>query len=165
MSRRIVSASFIVAVVVFACGGLTDAPRPGDSMAKLCEAAHALADATALSEASIASGSGNAADGRAAADLAGQADTRRQNAMGLASWARQLEDALDPPGSPGFGDRMREIDAAQHAIDLLVGGLGSPADPVTLEARPRLLASARDAVAAIALPAECTAIEAPSPLP
>ena len=101
----------------------------------------------------------------AAADHAKEADIRRQEATALAGWAGDLEGHLDPPGSPGFAERMREIGEAQRAVDLLVGVLGEPAAPVTVEARPRLLAAAEEAVGAIGLPRECTAIEVPSATP
>jgi hypothetical protein len=123
----------------------------------------ALADATGLAQASITAN--DAGDELAAADHAEAADTRRQEAMALAGWADDLEGHLDPPGSPGFTDRTREIGEAQRAVDLLVGVLGEPAAPVTLEARHRLLVAAEEAVGAIGLPQERTAIEVPSATP
>jgi len=145
------------------CSGITGEVRSGDSMAKLCESAQALADATGLSRLAIAAH--GAGDGLTAADSAAKADTRRQDAMAVASLAADLEGHLDPPGSPGFADRLREIYTAQKAVDLLVGALGEPATPVTVEARPRLLSAAKEAVGAIRLPEECTAIEVPSVTP
>ncbi len=169
MNKRLAAVTLVAILAVSACGrvpdgvgGMTDVVRPGESMVKLCEAAHALADATGLSGAAIASI--EAGDGQAA-DLARRADTRRQDGMALAGWSGQLEDHLDPPGSPGYVERMNEVRAAQQAVDLLVGVLGEPAAPVTIEARPGLLAAARDAVGAIALPDDCTAITVPTPAP
>lgn len=163
MSRRLAGTALAAVLALSGCGGITSEVKPGDSIAKLCESAQALADATGLAQASIATN--DAGDGLAAADRAREADIRRQSAMALAGWASDLEGHLDPPGSPGFADRMREIDEAQRAVDLLVGVLGEPAAPVTVEARPRLLAAAEEAVGAIGLPRECTAIEVPSGTP
>jgi hypothetical protein len=170
MNKRFAAVVLVATLTLSACGrvpdgvgGLTDPVRPGESMSKLCEAAHALADATGLSEAAIASI--DAGDGLAAADLARRADTRRQDGMALAGWSGQLEDHLDPPGSPGYAQRITEVHAAQQAVDLLVGVLGQPAASVAIEARPRLLAAARDAVGGIALPGDCVAIYVPTPTP
>jgi hypothetical protein len=170
MNKRLAALTLVAIVTLSACdrvpdgvGGMSSPVRPGESMAKLCEAAHALADATGLSEAAIASI--EAGDGMAAAELAKRADTRRQDGMALATWSGQLEDHLDPPGSPGYPARMTEVRAAQQAVDLLVGVLGQPAASVTVEARPRLLAAARDAVGGIMLPEDCVAISVPTPAP
>ena len=170
MNKRLAGLTLAAIVTLSACdrvpdgvGGMSSPVRDGESVAKLCEAAHALADATGLSEAAIAAI--EAGDGQAAADLARRADTRRQDGMALAGWSGQLEDHLDPPGSPGYVARMHEVRVAQQAVDLVVGVLGEPAAPVTIEARPRLLAAARDAVGAIALPEDCTAIAVPTPAP
>lgn len=164
MRSRLASAAIAAAVAVAGCyGGIVGEVRPGESMAKLCESAQALAGATGLSQASITAT--EAGDGLAAADLAAKADTRRQDAMARATWAGQLEGHLDPPGSPGFADRMREIGEAQQAVDLLVGVLGVPAAPVTVEARPRLLAAAEAAVGKIGLPEECIVVEIPPGAP
>ena len=153
------AASLLGAVLaVSSCAGITDEVKPGDSMAKLCESSEALADAIGLSRASLA---GEAEDGLAAADFAAKADITRQDAMALVGLAADLEDHLDPPGSPDFADRIREIDEAQQAVDLLVGALGEPAAPVTVEARSRQLAAAEEAVGAIGLPHDCTVIEVP----
>ncbi len=163
MNGRLAAGAIGAVLALTGCGGITSEVEPGDSMAKLCESARALAAATGLSHASIAAR--EAEDGLAAADFAAKADITRQDAMALAGWAGDLEGHLDPPGSPGFADRMREIDEAQKAVDLLVGVLGVPAAPVSIEARPRLLAAAEKAVGAIGLPQECTAIEVPSATP
>lgn len=163
MNGRLAAWALGAVLALSGCTGITDEVKPGDSVAKLCESARALADATGLSRASIAAN--EAGDGLAAVDHAEEAGTRRQSAMARASWAAQLEDFLDPPGSPGFADRMQEIGEAQRAVDLLVGVLGEPAAPVTVEARPRLLAAAEKAVGAIGLPQECTAIGVPSATP
>ena len=160
----IVAGTALAAVlVVSGCTGITSEVKPGDSMTKMCESAQALADATGLAQVSTAANDGG--DGQTAADRAREADTRRQDAMALAGWAGDLEGHLDPPGSPGFADRMREIGEAQRAVDLLVGVLGEPAAPVSVEARSRLLAAAEKAVGAIGLPRECTVIEVPSATP
>jgi hypothetical protein len=163
MNGRLAAWVLGVILALSGCTGITDEVTPGDSMAKLCESARALADATGLSRASIAAN--EAGDGLVAAGHAEEASTRRQDAMALAMWAGDLEGHLDPPGSPGFADRIQEIGEAQRAVDLLVGVLGEPAAPVTVEARPRLLAAAEEAVGAIGLPPECTAIEVPPEAP
>lgn len=162
-SRLVKGAMLAVIIALSACAGINSEVEPGDSMAKVCEAAQALAEATGLSEAALASIQDG--DRLAAADLARRADTERQSAMALMSWADQFEGHLDPPGSPGYIDRVHEMAAAQQAVDLLVGVLGEPAAPVTVEARPRVLAAARTAVGQIALPEACTTIEVPSPSP
>lgn len=160
MNGRLAAWTLGVVLALSGCAGITDEVKPGDSLAKLCESAQALADATGLSRASIAAH--EAGDGLAAADHAEEANTLRQDAMALAGWAGDLEGHLDPPGSPGFADRMGEIAGAQQAVDLLVGVLGEPAASVTSEARPRLLAAAEEAVGTIGLPQECTVIEVPT---
>lgn len=163
MNRRLAAWALGAVLALSGCAGITDEAKPGDSMAKLCESGQALADATGMSRASIVAR--EAGDGLAAASLAEEANTRRQDAMALLGWSGDLEGHLDPPGSPGFADRTREIAEAQKAVDLLVGVLGEPAAPVTVEARPRLVAAAEEAVGAIGLPQECTAIEVPSASP
>ena len=161
--RGLAAGALAAALAISGCSGIASEVKPGDSMAKLCESAQALADATALSQTSIAAG--EAGDGLAAANLAGKADALRQDAMAVAGLASDLEGHLDPPGSPGFPDRMREIDKAQQAVGLLVGVLGEPAAAVAVEARPRLLAAAEEAVRRVGLPEECTVIEIPSDAP
>ncbi|MHB8891468.1 MAG: hypothetical protein ACYC65_05420 [Candidatus Limnocylindrales bacterium] len=145
------------------CAGITSEVKPGDSMAKLCDSARFLAGATGLSRATLAAR--EAGHGLAAADFAAKADIARQDGMAAEGWATDLEGHLDPPGSPGFADRVHEIDDAQRAVDLLVGALAEPAAPVIIEARPRLLAAAEKAVGAIGLPEDCTAVEVPSVTP
>jgi len=163
LNGRLAALALGAVLALSGCSGITSAVKPGDSIAKLCESARALADATGLSQASIAANA--AGDGLAAADHAEEANTRRQDAMALAAWAGDLEGHLDPPGSLGYADRMGEIGEALRAVDLLLGVLGEPAAPVTVEARPRLLAAAEQAVGAIGLPRECTAIVVPSATP
>ena len=163
MSRRLAAWALGAVLALSGCGGITSEVRPGDSMAKLCDSARALGDAIGLSRASLAAR--EADDGLAAADLAAKADTSRQDAAAFMAWAGDLEGHLDPPGSPGFAVRTREIGEAQRAVDLLVGVLGVPAAPVVVEARPRLLATAEEAVGAIGLPHDCTAIGVPSATP
>jgi hypothetical protein len=159
LALRLAASALGAVIALSACAGITDEVKAGDSMAKLCESSGALADAIGLSRAALAAR--EAGDGVAAADFAAKADITRQDAMALVGWAADLEGHLDPSGSPGFADRIREIDEAQQAVDLLVGALGEPAAPVTVEARPRLLAAAEKAVGAIGLPHDCTVIEVP----
>ncbi|MEO5966498.1 MAG: hypothetical protein ABIR11_13620 [Candidatus Limnocylindrales bacterium] len=160
MNRRLAAWFIGTCLAVSGCAGITDGVKPGDPMAKLCESARALAHATGLAHASIdASAAGR---GVAASDFASRADIARQGGVALAGRAGDLEGYLDPAGSPGFADRVREIGEAQKAVDRLVAVLGVPAAPVTIEARPRLLAAAAEAVGAIGLPEECTVIEVPS---
>ncbi len=163
MNRRLAAWALAAVLASSGCAGITGEVKPGDSMAKLCMSSKALADATGLSRASLAAR--DAGDGLAAADLAARADFTRQDAAALMAWAGDLESHLDPPGSPGFADRTQEIGEAQRTVDLLVGVLGVPAAPVTIEARPRLLAAAEEAVGAIGLPRDCTIIAVPSATP
>ena len=162
MNRRLATGALAVAVALSACGGLTDSPAPGASMEKLCEAARALAEAVDLARESTATGEAGA--GRAAADLADKANTRRQDGMALVGLAGALEAPQDP-ATPGYGERVAEIRAAQEAVDLAVGVLGSPAAPVTVEARSRLIDAADAAVRSIELPARCLAVETSPPSP
>ena len=162
-SRLVKGATLTVIIALSACAGINSEVEPGDSVAKVCEAARALANAPVLADAALAAI--QAGDRLAAAYLARRADTERQSAMVLMSSADQLEGHLDPPGSPGYIDRVHEMAAAQQAVDLLVGVLGEPAAQVSVEARPRVLAAARTAVGQIALPEACTTIEVPSPSP
>lgn len=163
MNGRLLAWALGAVLAVSGCGGITDEVKAGDSMAKLCDSARALGATIGLSQASLAAR--EAGDGLAAADFAAKADFTRQDAAALMAWAGDLEGHLDPPGSPGFADRTKEIGEAQQAVDLLVGVLGVPAAPVTVEARPRLLAAAEEAVGAIGLAPECTVIEVPSATP
>ncbi len=163
MNGRLVACALGAAVALSGCAGITSEVKPGDSMAKLCDSARFLAAATGLSRATLAAR--EAGHGLDAADFAAKADLARQDGMAAEGWATDLEGHLDPPGSPGFADRIREIDEAQHAVDLLVGALAEPAVPVIIEARPRLLAAAEEAIEAIGLPEDCTATEVPSATP
>jgi hypothetical protein len=163
MRGRLVAWALAAAAVLCGCSGIAGEVRPGDSMAKLCDSARFLASATGLAQATL--DARDAGQGPAAADFAAKADIARQDAMAAAGHSKDLEGHLDPPGSPGFADRVHEIDDAQHAVDLVVGALAEPAAPVTVEARPRLLAAAEMAVGAIGLPEDCTAIEVPTPAP
>ncbi len=161
MNPRLAAGALAVVLATASCTGITGEAKPGDSMAKLCQAAQALGGAVGLSRASAAASASG--DGLAAADFARQADTLRQEGMAATGYAADLEGHL--ASTVGFADRMKEIDAAQKAVDLAVGVLGSPAASVTLEARPRLLDAAEDAVHAIGLPLACTVIEVPTPRP
>lgn len=163
MNGRLVACALGAVLAVSGCAGITSEVKPGDSMAKLCDSARFLATATGLSRATL--DARDAGHGLTAADFAAKADIARQDGMAAEGWATDLEGHLDPPGSPGFADRVREIDDAQRAVDLLVGALAEPASPVIIEARPRLLAAAEEAVGAIGLLEDCTAIEVPSATP
>ncbi len=163
MNGRLVACALGAVLASSGCAGITSEVKPGDSMAKLCDSARFLAAATGLSRATLAAR--EAGNGLAAADFAAKADIARQDGMAAEGWATDLEGHLDPPGSPAFADRVHEIDDAQRAVDLLVGALAEPAAPVIVEARPRLLVAAEEAVGAIGLPGDCTAIEVPSATP
>ncbi|HEY5434767.1 MAG TPA: hypothetical protein VIK13_06010 [Candidatus Limnocylindrales bacterium] len=160
MLKRLTVGALALALTATGCGGLTDSPAPGASMEKMCEAAQALASAVILARGSAAASEGG--DGAAAANLAEHANTRRQDGMALAGWAGALEGSQDPP-TPGFAERMAEVRAAQQAVDLVIGVLGSAAAPVSVEARPRLLDAAETSVRAISLPERCTVAETPPP--
>jgi hypothetical protein len=161
MRRGLAAGGLAATILLVACSGITSDVKPGASMAKLCDAARSLADAVGYARAAAAAS--EAGDGIAAAGFAKQADTSRQSAMAQTSWAADLEGHVE--STVDFSERMAEIDAAQEAVDLAVGVLGSPAATVTIEARPRLLDAAETAVHAISLPSSCTVNTVPMASP
>lgn len=160
MRARPVISILAALFVLSGCGGISGEVKPGEPMAKLCEAAQALGDAVGLGRAAVASR--EARDGSSARYIT-QADTRRTDGDTFVRWAGDLEGAVASK-SPGFDESAQQVRLAQKPVDMAVMALlGRPSADATTEAR--LLDEAASAVLAIEMPAECVRIPTPSIAP
>jgi len=160
MAIRSVVALLVTVVILTGCGGIAGEVKPGEPMARMCEAAQAQGDAVGLGRAAVATR--ETRDGSSGRYIA-ETDLRRQSAASLRESAGQLEAGLDSP-SPGYAKAEAQVAAAQPSVEVAVRALvGRPNTDAATEAR--LLDEAAAAVLAIEMSPECVRISTPSAAP